>query len=62
MTTSRSRYAASSTSATTTTGAAIYDPATETYTDAVLRTGDYAGNPTAAFDTAAITHLAEYQQ
>jgi hypothetical protein len=36
--------------------------ATETYTDAVLRTGDYAGNPTAAFDTAAITHLAEYQQ
>jgi hypothetical protein len=23
---------------------------------------DYAGNPTAAFDTAAITHLAEYQQ
>ena len=43
-------------------GFAIYDPATETYTDAVLRTGDYAGNPTAAFDTAAITHLAEYQQ
>jgi hypothetical protein len=36
---------------------AIYDSATETYTDAVLRTGDYAGNPTAA-----ITHLAEYQQ
>jgi hypothetical protein len=23
---------------------------------------DYAGNPTAAFGTAAITHLAEYQQ
>ena len=43
-------------------GFAIYDPATETYTDAVMRTGDYAGNPTAAFDTAAITHLAEYQQ
>ena len=43
-------------------GFAINDPATETYTDAVLRTGDYAGNPTAAFDTAAITHLAEYQQ
>jgi hypothetical protein len=43
-------------------GFAIYDPATQTYTDAVLRTGDYAGNPTAAFDTAAITHLAEYQQ
>ena len=38
-------------------GFAIYDPATETYTDAVLRTGDYAGNPTAV-----ITHLAEYQQ
>jgi hypothetical protein len=43
-------------------GLRIYDPATETYTDAVLRTGDYAGNPAAAFDTAAITHLAEYQQ
>jgi hypothetical protein len=43
-------------------GFAIYDPATETYTDAVLRTGDYAGNPTVAFDTAAITHLTEYQQ
>ncbi len=43
-------------------GFAIYDPATETYTDAVLRTGDYARNPTAAVDTAAITHLAEYQQ
>jgi hypothetical protein len=41
-------------------GFAIYDPATEIYTDAVLRTGDYAGNPT-AFGTA-ITHLAEYQQ
>jgi hypothetical protein len=27
-----------------------------------LRTGDYAGNPTDAFDTAAITHLAEYQR
>jgi hypothetical protein len=26
-----------------------------------LRTGDYAGNPTAAVDTAAITDLAEYQ-
>jgi hypothetical protein len=60
MTTSRSRYAASSTSAATT--EASTTPATETYTDAVLRTGDYAGNPTAAFDTAAITHLAEYQQ
>jgi hypothetical protein len=37
-------------------------PRHETYTDAVLRTGDYAGDPTAAFDTAVITHLAEYQQ
>jgi hypothetical protein len=62
MTTSRSRYAASSTSATTTGASPSTTPATETYTDAVLRTGDYAGNPTAAFDTAAITHLAEYQQ
>ncbi len=41
---------------------AIYDPATETYTEAILRTGQRAGHPTDAFDTAAIIHLADYQQ
>lgn len=41
---------------------ALYDPATETYEDAILRTGERAGHPTDAFDTAAIIHLADYQQ
>jgi hypothetical protein len=39
-----------------------YDPATETYTPAMLRTGQPAGHPNDAFDTAAIVHLADYQQ
>ena len=43
-------------------GFAIYDPATETYNDAILRTGERAGHPNDAFDTAAIIHLADYQQ
>jgi hypothetical protein len=43
-------------------GFAIYDPATETYTDAILRTGERAGHPNDAFDTAAIIHLTDYQQ
>ena len=43
-------------------GFAIYDPATGTYTDAVLRTGEPDGHPNDAFDTAAIIHLADYQQ
>ncbi len=43
-------------------GFAIYDPATETYTAAILRTGERAGHPNDAFDTAAIIHLADYQQ
>ncbi len=43
-------------------GFAIYDPATETYADAILRTGERAGHPSDAFDTAAIIHLADYQQ
>ena len=43
-------------------GFAIYDPATETYTDAILRTGEPAGHPSDAFDTAAIIHLTDYQQ
>ena len=43
-------------------GFALYDPATETYTPALLRTGQPAGHPNDAFDTAAIIHLADYQQ
>ncbi len=43
-------------------GFALYDPATETYTPALLRTGQPAGDPCDAFDTAAIVHLADYQQ
>lgn len=37
-------------------GFAMYLSATDSYTDAVLRTG----SPTAAFDTAALVHLADY--
>ena len=43
-------------------GFEIYDPATETYTPAMLRTGQPTGHPEDAFDTAAIIHLADYQQ
>ena len=43
-------------------GFATYDPATETYTPALLRTGQGAGHPNEAFDTAAIIHLTDYQQ
>ena len=43
-------------------GFALYDPATETYTPAMLRTGEPTGHPSGAFDTAAIIHLADYQQ
>ena len=43
-------------------GFALYDPATQTYTPALLRTGQPTGHPTAAFDTAAIIYLADYQQ
>ncbi len=43
-------------------GFALYDPATETYAPALLRTGEPAGDPCDAFDTAAIVHLADYQQ
>ena len=31
---------------------AIYDPATETYEDAILSNGQYTGTPDAAYDTA----------
>jgi len=43
-------------------GFALYDPATETYTPAMLRTGQPTGHPNDAFDTAAIIHLADFQQ
>jgi len=41
-------------------GFAIYSPATDTYTDALLYTGTPTGHPTDAFDTAALVHLADY--
>ncbi len=43
-------------------GFAFYDPATEACTPAILRTGQPTGHPSDAFDTAAIIHLADYQQ
>lgn len=43
-------------------GFVLYDPATETYTPAMLRTGEPAGHPSDAFDTAAAIHLADYRQ
>jgi hypothetical protein len=47
-------------------GFAIYDPATETYTEATLRTGQPTGQPTGhpndALDTAAIIHLTDHEQ
>ncbi|WP_131746650.1 hypothetical protein [Frankia sp. Cppng1_Ct_nod] len=39
---------------------AIYDPAGETYTDAVLTTGQRTGHPNDAHDTAALAHLTDY--
>jgi hypothetical protein len=41
---------------------ALYDPATEGYTPAVLVTGSRIGSPTEAYDTAALVHLANYQK
>jgi hypothetical protein len=43
-------------------GFAIYDPATETYTEATLRTGQPTGHPNDALDTAAIIHLTDHEQ
>lgn len=37
-------------------------PGHETYTDAVLRTGQPTGPPSDALDTAAIVHLADHEQ
>jgi hypothetical protein len=39
---------------------AIYSPATDSYTHALLHTGSGTGHPNDAFDTAAIVHLADY--
>ena len=41
---------------------ALYDPATEDYADAVLKTGSRTGNPNDAYDTAALVHLTYYEQ
>ena len=43
-------------------GFALYDPATGSYTDAVLATGARTGPPTDAYDTAALVHLTDYQK
>jgi hypothetical protein len=40
---------------------ALYDPATETYENAVLSNGQHTGNPNDAYDTAAIVHLTDYE-
>lgn len=41
---------------------ALYDPATEKYAGAVLRTGNRLGTANDAYDTAAIVHLTDYEQ
>jgi hypothetical protein len=41
---------------------ALYDLASETYTDAVLTTGQRTGHPNDAYDTAALIHLSGYQK
>jgi hypothetical protein len=43
-------------------GFAIYSPATDSYTHAVLHSGSDTGHPNDAFDTAAIVHLAHYTE
>jgi hypothetical protein len=43
-------------------GFAIYDPGTESYTDAILATGHRTGHPNDAYDTAALVHLADYKK
>jgi len=41
---------------------ALYDPATEAYTESVLNDGQHTGQATSAYDTAAIVHLADYKK
>jgi len=43
-------------------GSAVYDPATQRYTDAVLHTGYYTDHPGDAYGTAAIIHPTDYQK
>lgn len=40
---------------------ALYDPATETYDNAVLRNGQYTGQAVDAYDTAALVLLTDYK-
>lgn len=40
---------------------ALYDPATETYAEAVLHHGQHIGQAVDAYDTAALVHLADYK-
>jgi hypothetical protein len=42
-------------------GFALYSAATDSYADALLRTGADVGHPNDAFDTAAIVHLADHE-
>ncbi|MGI5133587.1 hypothetical protein [Streptomyces sp. CA-106110] len=42
-------------------GFALYSPATDSYTPALLHTGTDTGHPNDAFDTAALIHLAGYE-
>lgn len=41
---------------------AIWDPASEKYADALLKTGSRFGTPNDAYDTAALIHLTDYEQ
>ncbi|HEU5391702.1 MAG TPA: hypothetical protein VFV73_37965 [Streptosporangiaceae bacterium] len=42
-------------------GLRLYDPATETYAEAVLHDGQHNGQDVDAYDTAALVHLADYK-
>ena len=41
---------------------ALYDPATESYQEAILHSGHHTGPPVEAYDTAALVHLTDYQK
>ncbi|MEU0936013.1 hypothetical protein [Embleya sp. NPDC005971] len=43
-------------------GFAIHSPATDTYTNALVLTATPTDHPVAAFDTAALAHLADYTE
>ena len=41
---------------------ALYDPAADSYRDAVLKDGQHTGTAVDAYDIAAIVHLADYEK